>query len=377
MTQEQLAERAGLSVDLVKKLEQGRRDSARLTTLTALARALDVSRSELLDKRPRLDRGDSPLVLGLRDALLNVDVLAGIDPRDDAGEPTPLADLRSQVDRAWVDYWNGQFVNLAQALPGLIAEARVTERALGADAASPLARAYHVAACLLVQLGREDLAALAAERGLVAANTASDELQWAALNGSYCWALIAQGRNSDAGQFAEKIAARIEPRFSVASQEHLTVWGALVLWALAAAVEAGRTDATDTYISLASAGAARMEHDRHDYGMNFGPTQVAMQTTYAHAMLGQPDRALQAANGVRREDLYTISYGRHLLDVAQAHSDTRRFDRAIGTLKEAKDSAPVWFRHQALARNLVVNLAERQTRLSPTLRDLVTSLDAR
>src|SRR3954454_14065489 len=66
MTQEQLAERAGVSVDLVKKLEQGRRESARLTTLTKLAQALDVSRSELLDRRSRLDGGTSSLVLGLR-----------------------------------------------------------------------------------------------------------------------------------------------------------------------------------------------------------------------------------------------------------------------------------------------------------------------
>jgi transcriptional regulator with XRE-family HTH domain len=376
MTQEQLAERAGVSVDLIKKLEQGRRDAARLTTLTALAQALDVSRSELLDRRPRLAGGDGHLVLGLRDALHSVDVLPGVDLRDDDGAPTSLGDLLAQVERAWRDYWNGQFVSVAQGLPGLIAEARITERAIGAHAAGPLAQAYQVAACLLVHLGREDLAALAAERGAIAANNASDELQWAVLNGVYCWALIAQGRNTEAEQLAGHVAARIEPRFSLASQAHLTVWGAMVLWALAAAVEAGRKEKADAYISLAGAGAIRMDEDRHDYGVNFGPSQVAMQTTYAHAMLGRPDKALQAAGGVRRTDLYTISYGRHLLDIAQAHTDMRRFDVATATLKKAKDTAPVWFRHQPLARTLVVDLAERRSRLTPTLRDLLTSLQA-
>ncbi|WP_373686785.1 helix-turn-helix domain-containing protein [Streptomyces lunaelactis] len=48
LTQEGLAERAGLSVDVVRKLEQGVRQTARLTTLNALARVLDVEPSTLV-----------------------------------------------------------------------------------------------------------------------------------------------------------------------------------------------------------------------------------------------------------------------------------------------------------------------------------------
>lgn len=107
-----------------------------------------MSRSELLDKRPRLDGGDNPLVTSLRDALLSVDVLAG-DPRHDEGEATALPDLWAGVGQAWRDYWGGRFVGLAEALPGLIAEARITERSGGAAAARTLAHAYQVAAAYL------------------------------------------------------------------------------------------------------------------------------------------------------------------------------------------------------------------------------------
>ena len=55
LTQEGLAERAGVSVDLIKKLEQGSRATARLATLIALANALDVSLSQLTDKQTALD----------------------------------------------------------------------------------------------------------------------------------------------------------------------------------------------------------------------------------------------------------------------------------------------------------------------------------
>lgn len=122
------------------------------------------------------------------------------------------------------------------------------------------------------------------------------------------------------------------------------------------------------YISLSRVGAARMEHDRHDYEVNFGPAQVATQATYAYSVLGEPDRALTAAQDVRRGDLYTISYGRHLLDVAQARVDRRRDDEAIIVLHHAKDLAPVWFRHQPVARNLVAQVRERKTRPSAALR---------
>lgn len=373
LTQEALAELAGLSVDIVKKLEQGKRDSARPTTLAKLANALDVGMAELTDKRPRLDRSGDRLVLGLRDALLRPDVLPGIDPDDD-GEATPVPDLERTIGDAWRDYWQGGFVDLARMLPRLLAEVRLSERSHGSTVAGMLAQTYQLAACLLVHLGRDDLAAMGAERAITAASAGEDELQWATLYGTYAWVLLNQARHDEAEQLAARIAERIEPKLSTASHAHLTVWGGMVLWALAAAAAADKADRAADYLSLAAAGAARLPHDRHDYEVNFGPTQVAMQATHANAMLHQPDKALGAAPGVRREDLYTISYGSHLLDVAQAYVDLGNADAAEGVLQEAKNVAPVWFRHQALARSLVTELRQRRVRPSAAMRDLVQAL---
>jgi transcriptional regulator with XRE-family HTH domain len=52
MTQEELADRANVSCDLVAKLEQGRRHTARTTSLASLARALDVELSALVERAP-------------------------------------------------------------------------------------------------------------------------------------------------------------------------------------------------------------------------------------------------------------------------------------------------------------------------------------
>jgi transcriptional regulator with XRE-family HTH domain len=377
LTQERLAEIANLSVDMIKKLEQNRRESARLSTLNALADALDIPRSQLLDKRPRLNGPGSRLVLGLRDVLLSPDVLVGIDMAHDDGAPTDVDELWRQVAVGWSAYWEGRFAELAELLPPLIDEARITERTLGAAVSGPLAQAYQLAACLLVHLGREDLAAIGAERGLIAARGGDDELQAATLHGTYAWALLGQARHLEGERFAFAAAQQIEPVFSKATPGHITVWGGLVLWAMAAAVQGGRADAAAEYIRLAKAGAIQLgEPDRHDYQTNFGPTQVAMQETYAYATLGEPGRALDASRAVHRQDLPTISYGRHLLDVAQAQHEARKGD-PVQTLAEARNLAPVWWRHQPEARALTTEIVERRSRPSSVLRDLLHSLDGR
>jgi len=374
LTQEELAGHAGVSVDLIKKLEQGRRQSARLTSLAALANALDVALSEFTDKRPRLDGAGDRLVLGLRDVLLTPDLLPGLEP-DDPGEPASAEKVREMAAAGWRAYWGGRFVDLARTTPGLIGEARHAHRAGSPGGAALVSQAYQLSACLLVHLGRDDLALLGAERAITAATGGSDELQWATAHGTYSWVLMNQARNEDAERVAARISEQIEPRMSTATPAQLTVWGGMMLWAMAAASAAGRADTTMEYLSLAKAGAARLDGDRLDYALNFGPTQVAMQETYANVALDRPDRAIAAARQVRHEDLRPISQGRHLLDLTEAHIAMRHDAAAVDTLVQAKTLAPVWFRHQVAARTLVAEVCERKARLTPAMRDLVRALD--
>jgi transcriptional regulator with XRE-family HTH domain len=374
LTQDRLAERAALSVDIIKKLEQGIRATARVTTLIALADALDVTLADLTDKRPRLNGGSDRLVLELRDTLLTPEALPGFDADDD-GVPTPAEALEDMVARSWRAYWRGDFVTLARDLPGLIAETRVAVRGAGPGAARVLGQAYQLTAYLLVHLGRDDLAAVAAERGVVANAQGSDELQSGALYGTYAWVLLHQGRPEAAARLAGRVAEQVEPRMSRALPEQVTVWGGLLLTAAASAAAAERADDVDEYLRLAAAGAARAGRDRRDYEMTFGPTELTVQTVHARMMLRQPERALTAAQRVRPRSMQTIAHGRHLIDVAQAQVDLERTGDAVETLGKAKTLAPVWFRHQGPARSLVGELAVRQRRLTPALRELVESLE--
>ncbi|MEU9888026.1 helix-turn-helix transcriptional regulator [Sphaerisporangium sp. NPDC051011] len=371
LTQEELAQHSGLSRDIIAKLEQGRRQSARLTTLIALANALDVELSELTGKRDRMgaDR-DGASVLALRDALLSPAYLPDIDDGHD-GEPTPLPALSETVEDACRRYWRGDFPALIARLPGLLAEARLTHTAVGEAAVYPLAMAYDLAASVMVHLGRDDLAAIAAERAITTAHGGSDELLWATLHGTYAWILLHQARPRDAETLAVSVAGRIEPSFS-APAEHVAAWGNLLMWALAPAAAAGR-DVAD-YIGMASAAAERLASRTPIYNSFFGPAEVAVQATHAYAVRREPDMALRSAGRVRPGAVTGIAYGRHLLDVAQAHVDARRYQVAIERLEEARAQSLMWFRHQGVAQALASEIREAETRPSPRVRSLMKSL---
>jgi transcriptional regulator with XRE-family HTH domain len=373
LSQEALAHAADVSVDVISKLEQGRRQSARITTLTKIANGLDVDLAELVDRSERLgpDR-DGGSVLALRDVLLSPSLLPGFD-RDDDGEPTPVDRLEQAVRGAWNSYWTGDFGTLLTMLPGLIGEARVTHSALGAPAVEPLALAYDVASGFATQIGRTDLGLIAAERAVTAAHSGDDQLLWAAMHASYSWVLLHQGRHREAEDLAAHMAERIEPPFR-GSELQLAIWGHLLLTAVAPAV--AQEHDPGEYLSLAGAGAERIGQRISLYSKKpFATSAVAMQATYGYSVLGKPKKALDAAKRIHPGDLEGISWGAHLMDVAQAHLDSGNRRTAATTLLEARDVSPVWFRHQGIARSITAELRERERRLSPETRTLVQALD--
>jgi transcriptional regulator with XRE-family HTH domain len=106
-TQELLAGRAGLSAELVKKLEQGIKRSARLSSLAALARALDVPVAVLLGDSP----AGEPTAGPTRQA-------GGAREPEQAGEPSRPTLLRSLItERHWQKFraFQAQFRRAARA----------------------------------------------------------------------------------------------------------------------------------------------------------------------------------------------------------------------------------------------------------------------
>lgn len=379
LTQVKLSEKSGLSVELISKLERGNRLTCRVDSLIKFASALDVQLSKLTDKhdrQPDFDR-DGGRMSAIRDAILSPDLLAapeglpGLDAQHDGGEPSTPEDLHTAMTAGWDTYWAGDFGLLTRIVPGLISEARITERSLGPRVAGSLAQAWDLAACFMVHLGQEDLAAIASERAVNAAALGDDPYQWATVQATYAWVLLHQGRTEESERLASQVAEQIEPKFG-APAHHVAAWGNLLMAALAPAAAAGR-DPVD-YITRATAGAELIGGRVNMYQTTFGPASVGMQAVHANVVLHRPELALKAARKVDIRDLRGVARARHHLDVAAAHVDAKQPRAAVVRLKEARKISLPWFRQEMLARSVVEEVREMQTRLSPDVRGLARDL---
>ncbi|MDX6340184.1 MAG: hypothetical protein QOH87_322, partial [Trebonia sp.] len=111
LTQEDVAERSGVSVDVIRKLEQHRKHSARLPTLHALAKGLGVEVTALLGDPPAVastGAPDTPELVELRRA-----VMPSLVPKP----PSDLASLsivvvRAEIADAWSLYHGADFAQL-------------------------------------------------------------------------------------------------------------------------------------------------------------------------------------------------------------------------------------------------------------------------
>jgi transcriptional regulator with XRE-family HTH domain len=362
-SQRELAEKAGVSIDTIRNLEQGKRRTAAIGTLHRIAHALDIDVAELLAKATPLPSDDPRAgVVAMRRVLTSVDDLLG--DVADTGEPTTLEETRRATNYAWGSYWAGKYDQLGALLPHAIIGARATEHAAPsadrADAVDLLAQLYQVAGCTLVHLGQPDSAWLALRAALAAAERGQDELRAATLRGSLAWLLLTQGRYEEACRVAVQGAAAIDP-VGEASLPHLSVWGSLLLTAATAAGRERRERAAADFLAEARVAANRIAVDRNDYETAFGPSQVTMQTVDVHVVTEHYSAALTTARQMPRDNTLPLAArSRHLADVAFSQTRLGQRDRAIDTLLTVETAAPDWMRHQSLPRQTIAELLERE-----------------
>ena len=362
LTQEELAERAEVSVDLIRRLEQGNRRTALIGSLYKLANALDVQLSVLLAQSPVFQPAEpeehDARVAALRQVLQPVG-LAVEEP-----EPLTLDDLKKSSRDASRLYRAGEFTNLAMVLPTtLVAGKLLAEELTGADrtvALTELSQLYDFGSGVLTQLGYEDLGYQAAETALMLARQVDDPLMPLKATNPMTFVLIRQGRMEEARALAIRTAEDHEPRFGKATPEELSIWGRVIWTGVTTAVRLGRTGAAEDVLNLLQLAAHRLGTDLVDEYLNwFGPTTVAMQAVALAAESGDYAKALDVASRIPAEGgASTTSRMRHRLDVANAQAHEKQSNNAVATLLDVRRQAPEWMRYQVLARETVAMLLE-------------------
>lgn len=387
LTQEELAEQSAVSVSVIRKLERGERDSACLSTLRKFAGALGVTTMQLFAPSPTfagpVDEDERNDLYELRRVLQpprGVDGAALLSLADDESGPNgdDLTESLRIADRLFRD---DDFAAATAALPTLITHARWTLAESTQDqrrsAWAPLAQAYLLAATLLTQLRKDDLAYHALGLALEAGAGAEDNGLVGSAVGGETWLLIRQGRLDDATRVGLAAAERLEPSFGHSDRRHLSSWGWLNLGVAAAAARNSQQDVMTDAMRRAWAAAVRIEGDgpgSRDWS-SFGPTVVTMRDTEMAVVTGSPDKALRIAARVPAPRRPTNTHHRFRLDVAAALLDRRNRPEATAVLLELRAAAPNWLRHQRYAKSITGRLLRATPRAVPQdLRDLADFL---
>ncbi|MEV5472715.1 helix-turn-helix transcriptional regulator [Streptomyces sp. NPDC052207] len=378
LTQEELARRADVHVDTIRKLEQNQRQSARITTLRALARALDVQLERLVGQPTVTQQlSEDGGLIALRDAIQDLGALPGVPAVDSIEDPPREDAWVTAVRDATSLYWQGDYSTLSGQLPLLLRDGRAVVRETPTERSwRQLALAYQLAACLATQAGHPDWAYTAVEKQLQAAARASDSLLEGMAVSTLSWVLLRQGRWEQAEDIAVRKAEELEPGFLKAKPKQLAVYGNLLT---AAATPAARRDDHDTAMTLLSAAeaAAVRSGPVRAYGTSFSVVDVRTQKVNIALASedARPADALRYAGDVRVEDISRpVHSAAYRVDVAQAQYQTGDSEGALATLLAVEADQPEWIRLQILATATVREMLESERRRSTPLRQLAARL---
>ncbi|WP_072486757.1 helix-turn-helix transcriptional regulator [Streptomyces atratus] len=372
MTQQGLARESGVSVSLIRKLEQGERQDARLETVRRLAASLGVPTMRLV-----VESAEDGANAATLDQWATVREALAAPLRDtfEMDEPPTVEGVRDALSAAVPLFSGDRFTELRTVLPPLLRDADTVAQ-LTPQGRTVRVRLLQLTGWLLTQTRQFE----AAERCLgTALNGSADRLQGASTVSTMCWLLLRQGKLSEARELATQWADDTEPRLSRATPDELSAWGWLLLRLSAAAVRDNRTEEAEDALRLAHSAAVALGREfapSDDFLRAFGPVTVTLRRTENAMVLDRPDVVLKLAAKIPTGGFRPTSNNRnrHLLDVANAYARTRRYGQAVETLASVREAAPQWLPNQRYARDILGHIVAKRRTLTEEMRSLADTV---
>ncbi|MFE7544344.1 helix-turn-helix domain-containing protein [Streptomyces platensis] len=391
MSQEQLAEEAGLSVGVVRKVEQG--GNVQVETLHMLARALGTTTSSLFATESpepvRPNAGDGPKLMALRRALMPPIGLSEV--LTETGQAPDLAAIWRDIDDSHSLYHADRYDSVAKKLPAILrsAEAAVVlaeDEEARRRATILRASSFLLAGKYLTQVRRYDMAYHALSQGIRDARETGQTLIAATGVVGMGWLLLRQDRFDEAERLATVTASEVEPRISGASQGELAVWGELLQRVASAAMRNNRPDVAKEArrMTATAASALNVEHvNFREHWTTFGPVTAEAKAIEdlsligdARGVLRRADEGPVGAKALKRFGRPSANnWDRHRLDVARAHSKLGSHQDAMDELNAIHRTSPEWLKHQSMARYIMDDILSRRKRtLTADMRDMAAHL---
>ena len=294
---------------------------------------------------------------------------------DDSDEPPDLADLDERLDQVMAAYHASRFDDMLTRLPDVVTGAHLAAAtARGNDrhrARRALALTGQASAMVLTKLGEHDLAWIASERGLNAAQDLDDPAILGSLHRSMVHTLQSHGRTDASKRLAERTADDLRPALKAKAEREISIYGTLLLAASMTAARAGDRSSVDEPLDEADHHATRLGRDRNHLWTAFGPTNVAVHrvaTAVAQDDITGAERHLRAVDAAALPSERRVRY---LFDVAMIAVRRDRTDEAIATMLEAEQLAPEQVHHHVMAQQIVGHLrTSKSGRQDPRLAQL-------
>lgn len=365
ISQRDLSKASGVSLSLIRKLEQGEVKDTRVETARRLAVALRVPTSKLLTR----DDGPSTPTPEPWRPLRQVIEFPVAAPED---EPS-VAGVRDCVTAVREAYFGNRLADLSGLLAPLLRDADALGG--GSDARAVRAHLLQIAGSTLTQARQFSAAETALTRAL---DDAPDRLRAASIVTTWTWLLVRQGRLEEARRLAVRWADDLEPRVSRATSEDLAAWGWLLLQISSASLRDNRKGESEDSMRLARSVAVMTggELPRGDQRLaTWGPVTVAYKSAERNIVLDRPDKVLGTAEQLEAVGAETSTeYHRHRLDVAKAHTMLRQYGEAVGVLATVRAQAPEWLAQQRYAQDIMGYVISKRRTLTPEMRELADAI---
>ncbi|MGH3392934.1 MAG: helix-turn-helix domain-containing protein [Actinomadura sp.] len=359
-TQQDLADLSGVSLSLIRKLEQKEREDTRLETLRKLAKALGVSTSDLIIAPVEADGVTSDNWVPVRDALLR--------KNGQPNEAPTVGGVHSAVTAAEPLFTENRYGELGAVLPALLRDADALEK----QGRALRSRVLHLAGLLLVSTRQFDAAEIALRRAL---DDAPGRLDEAAIINTRCWLLMRRGDLAGTLDLAARSADEIEPRLSRATSEELAAWGGLLLRVSTAASRNNEPGEAEDAVRFAQAAAVTLKREwapPADPLRTFGPIAVVTRRAENYMIEDRPDRVLALSERIPKSGFRAraSSRNRHRLDVAKANVQLKQYTDAFEILQEIRAISPEWIVNQRMARDILGKIVTKRRTLTADMREL-------
>jgi transcriptional regulator with XRE-family HTH domain len=362
ISQEVLAGLVGRTEDWLSKVENDRAPLDRLSVIRSLAKALGVTIYELIGEPvPATDRREPPGLAEVRTALMDYRQLSPLMSLiEKEGIPPRLDDLRRDLNEVMSAYQESQYRHMLRRIPELLAQAQLAARERSGDsrraAERLLALASQSAAMILTKLGQGDLAWLASQRGLAAAERSEDPAIMGSLLRSGVHSLLSDGRVNDARDMTRQAADYLRSIMDTAEPRLVSVYGSLLLPGAVAAARSNDRSTAGEYLSEAVDMANLVGTDTNYLWTAFGPTNVKIHHVTIAMSLGDAQIALDLVPRIDARGLPPERRVRHALEVASAYHARNLIDAAVRELLVAERLASEQVHAHVMSRELVLRL---------------------